>query len=199
MFPIEKVTGFPFGEEFVGDKGLDEAVAKEFGEGIKGLCGGGREEVEAAGLIEESAGAEDVKMGMEYEVIAEGLNAGDGGEFSVGEIELKAHPVAEGFGGGAKEVVEEVAALAENTAQHAGHGEDELAVWNGLAEGFGDPVAGGTDAPLVASRTDVAALASKGEEALVAAVGIGTDEAGESGGEVAAFEEIVYGLDGEGS
>ena len=84
-------TGFVFGEEFVGDEGLDEAVAEEFGEGLEGLCGGGGEKVEGAGLIEESAGAENVKVRVKYEVIAEGLDAGDGGEFAFGKVELEAH------------------------------------------------------------------------------------------------------------
>ena len=94
-------------------------------------------------------------------------------------------------------MIEEVAALTEDAAQHAGNGEDELAMRNGLAQGFGDPVTGGADAALVASRADVAALAGEGEEALVAAVGIGTDEAGESGGEVAALIEAFDGFDRE--
>jgi hypothetical protein len=33
----------------------------------------------------------------------------------------------------------------------------------------------------------------------VAAIGVGTLEAGESGGEVATFVEVVYGLDGKGA
>ena len=90
MFPVEEVAGFLFGEEFVGDEGLDEAVAEELGEGVEGLCGGCGEEVEESGLIEEPAGAEDVKVRVKYEVIAECLDAGDGGEFAVGEIELEA-------------------------------------------------------------------------------------------------------------
>jgi len=171
-FPGEKIAGFFPGEELVADKSCDEAVAEEFGEGLEGMGGWSGEEMEAAGLIEESAGAEDVDVWMEYEVVAKCLDAGDSGEFSVGQVELKAHPVAEGIGGGSEEVVEEVAPLAEDAAQHAGNGEDELAVGDGLAEGFGDPVAGGADAALVAlvaSRADVAALAGEGEEALVAA------------------------------
>ena len=43
---------------------------------------------------------------MKYEVIAEGLDAGDGGELAFGLVELKSHPVAEGFCGGLEEVVE---------------------------------------------------------------------------------------------
>ena len=162
MFPGEEVAGFLFGEEFICDEGLDEAVAEEFGEGVERLCGGGGEKMEGAGLIEESAGAENVKVRVKYEVIAKCLDAGDGGEFAVGQVKLKSHPVAEGFGGGLEEVVEEVASLAEDAAQHAGHGEDELTVRDGLAEGFGDPVAGGADATLVAGRADVATLAGEG-------------------------------------
>jgi hypothetical protein len=59
-------------------------------------------------------------------------------------------------------VIEKVAPLAENAAQHARNGEDELAVRNGLAEGFGDPVAGGEDAALVAGGAEVAAFSGEG-------------------------------------
>jgi hypothetical protein len=94
VLPIEKVTGFLFGEEFAGDKGLDEVVAEEFGEGVEGLCGGSGEKMEESGLVEESAGAENVKIRVKYEVIAEGLDACDGGEFALaggGHVELDTH------------------------------------------------------------------------------------------------------------
>ena len=90
-----------------------------------------------------------------------------------------------------KRMGEEVAAFAEDAAQDLGDGEDELAVGDFVADGGGDPVAGGADAALVAGGAEVAALAGEGEEAFVAAVG--ALEAGEAGGEVAAAEE---GLDG---
>ena len=60
-----------------------------------------------------------------------------------------------------------------------------------MADGGGDPVAGGADAALVAGWTEVAALAGEGEQAFVTAVG--ALEAGEARGEVAAAEE---GFDG---
>ena len=60
-----------------------------------------------------------------------------------------------------------------------------------MANGGGDPVAGGADAALVTGWTEVAALAGEGKKAFVAA--IGTLEAGEAGGEVATAEE---GFDG---
>lgn len=98
VFPVEEVAGFLLGEEIVADEGLDEAVTEEFGEGVEGLSGRGGKEVEEAGLIEESAGAENVSMRVEYKVVAKRLDADDGGEFAVGEIELEAHPVAKGIG-----------------------------------------------------------------------------------------------------
>ena len=66
-----------------------------------------------------------------------------------------------------------------------------MAVGDFVADGGGDPVAGGADAALVTGWTEVAALAGEGEEAFVAAVGaVG---AGEAGSEVATAEE---GFDG---
>ncbi len=46
-----------------------------------------------------------------------------------------------------------------------------MAVGDFVANGGGDPVAGGADAALVAGWTKVAALAGEGEEAFVAAIG----------------------------
>mgnify|MGYP001012613309 CR=1 FL=1 len=51
-----------------------------------------------------------------------------------------------------------------------GNGEDKLAVRDFVANGGGDPVAGGADAALVTGGTKVAALAGEGEEAFVVAV-----------------------------
>ena len=89
-----------------------------------------------------------------------------------------------------------MAAFAEDAAQDAGDGEDELAVGDFVADGGGDPVAGGADAALVAGGAEVAALAGEGEEAFVAAVR--ALEAGEAGGEVATAEKGLDGGDGGG-
>jgi hypothetical protein len=93
-----------------------------------------------------------------------------------------------------EEVGEEVAALAEDAAEDFGDGEDELAVGHFVADGGGDPVAGGADTALMAGRAEVAALAGEGEEAFVTA--IGALESREAGGEVAAAEEGFDGGDG---
>jgi hypothetical protein len=62
-----------------------------------------------------------------------------------------------------EEVGEELAALAEDAAQDFGDGEDELAVGDFVADGGGNPVAGGADAALMAGWAEVAALAGEGE------------------------------------
>ena len=67
-------------------------------------------------------------MGVEDEVVAEGVDSGDGGEFSIGEVEAGAEEFLEGFVGGFEEEVEEVAAFAELAAQDFRDGENELAV-----------------------------------------------------------------------
>ena len=59
-----------------------------------------------------------------------------------------------------EEMGERHAALAEDAAQDFGDGEDKLAVGNFVADGGGDPVAGGADAALVAGWAEVAALLS---------------------------------------
>jgi hypothetical protein len=134
---------------------------------------------------------EDVEVGVEDEVIAEGVDGGDGSEFAIGEIEAGAEGFLEGVGGGFEEEVEEVAAFAEDAAEDFGDGEDELAVGDFVADGGRDPIGGLADAALVAGRAEVAALAGEGEEAFVTAVG--AVEAEEAGGEVAAAEEVADG------
>ena len=46
--------------------------------------------------VEEAVGGEDVEVGMKDEVIAEGVDSGDGGEFPIGEVEADAEGIAEG-------------------------------------------------------------------------------------------------------
>ena len=66
-----------------------------------------------------------------------------------------------------------------------------MAVCNFVANGGGDPVAGGADAALVAGGTEVAAFAGEGEKAFVAAIrAVETEEAG---GEIAAAKEVADG------
>jgi hypothetical protein len=193
VFPGEEVGEFGGADEFGVVECVKEAVAEESDGGTE-IFGG--HAVEAAIGGEESVGSEEVEVGVENEVVSEGVDGGDGSDTAIGEVEAGAEGVLEGGGGGVEEVGEKVAAFAKDAPQDAGNGEDKLAVWDFVADGGGDPVAGGADAALMAARAEVAALAGKGEEAFVAAVR--ALEAGESGGEVATAEKGLDGGDGGG-
>lgn len=191
VFPCEELAEFFFADELLGAQDGEKAVAEDFSERFEGFDG---KFVEGAVSVVKAGGGEDVKVGMEDEVVTEGLDGGDGGELAVGEVEAGAEPIAQGFDGGAEKQVEEVASLAEDAAQGPGHGEDELAVGDVVAEGVADPVASGADAALMAGGAEVATLAGKGEELFVAA--IGALKAGETSGEVTAAVEAID--DGDG-
>ena len=148
-----------------------------------------RQDVEAPLPIHQPGGGEHVEVGMEVEVVPESLHGGDGGELSIRQLESRPHPISEAFDGCAEEMIEELAALAEDPAEGFRHRKHELAMRHLEAEDSGDPVAGLADFALMAARAEVARLAGEGEEALVAAVG--ALEPRESGSEVAAAMELA--------
>jgi hypothetical protein len=150
--------------------------------------------VEATVGGEEAVGSQDVEMRVEDEVVAKGVEGGDGSDAALGEVESGAEGVLKGVDGGVEENGEELAAFAEDAAQDAGDGEDELTMGDFVADRGGDPCAGGADAALVAGGAEVAAFAGEGEESFVPAVG--TLETGEAGSEVATAEEGLDGVDG---
>jgi hypothetical protein len=188
VFPGEEFGEFFRADMFPVAQGVEEAVAEEFDGGGEILGG---HAVEATVRGEETVGGEDVEVRVKDQIITEGVDGGDGTDFSVGEVEAGAEDFLESIGGGFEEEVEEVAALAENAAENLGDGEDELAVGDIVADGGGDPIGGLADAALVAGRAEVAALAGEGEQAFVAAVGAVETE--EAGGEIAAAEEVADG------
>lgn len=197
VFPCEELAEFLFADELLGAQDGKEAVAKELGKWLETLYG---KFVEGAVLVVETGGGEDMKVRVEDEVVAEGLDGGDCGELAVGEVKAGVEPIAQRFDGGAEKQVEEVASLTEDAAQGPGHGENELAVGDVVAEGVADPVAGGADTALMAGGAEVATLAGEGEELFVAA--IGALKAGETSGEVAAAVEAIddgNGIAAEGS
>lgn len=188
--PGEKLAGFFLADEFFLMQRGDEAVAKQVGEWLDAFDG---QEMEAARAIDEDACGEDVEVRMEIEVIAKGLDGGDGGEPALGVVEPGAHPIAQGLQADAEEVVEEPAPLAEDAAEGLGHREDELTVRNVEAQVAGDPVAEGSDAALMTTWAEMPGLAGEGEELFVAAVG--ALEPGEAGGEIAAAVELADDFD----
>jgi hypothetical protein len=80
-------------------QGVEEAVTEEVDGG--GEVFGGHA-MEAAVWGEEAVGGEDeeVEVGVEDEVVAEGVDGGDGSEFAIGEVEASAEGFLERFGGG---------------------------------------------------------------------------------------------------
>ena len=184
VLPREQVGESAGADEPGFAQGLEKAVAEEFDDGLGAFVG---QAVEGAFAVEEPAGGQNMEVRVEDKVVAECVDGGDGGEPPVGQVEAGAEGVPEGVGGGLEEKGEEVAAFAEDAAEHAWDGEDELAVRDLAADGGGDPGAGGADAAHVAGGAEVASLAGEGHELLVSAVW--TLEAGESGGEVAAAVE----------
>ena len=194
VFPGEEVGEFAGADEFGIAQGVEEAVAEEFDGGCE-VFGG--HAVEAAVGGEESVGGKDMEVGVIDQVIAEGVDSGDGSDAAVGEGEAGAKGILKGGSGGVEQVGEEVAALAKDAAQDLGDGEDELAVGDLVADGVGDPFADGAGATLVAGGAEVAALAGEGVQAFVAAVW--ALETCEAGGEVAATEEGLEGGDGVGA
>ena len=191
VFPGKEVGKFGGTDEFGVVEGVEEAVAEEFDGGSE-ILGGHAVEATVGG--KESVGGQTMKMRVENEVVAEGVEGGDGSDAALGEVEASAEGVLKGVDGGVEENGEELAAFAEDAAQDAGDGEDELTVGNFVADGGGDPFAGGADAALVAGGAEVAAFAGEGEESFVTAVW--TLEAGEAGGEVTTAEEGLDGGDG---
>ena len=101
VFPGEQVGEFAVADELGFAQGVEEAVAEEF-DGRFEVFGGHAVEMAVGG--EEAVGSEDVEVRVEDQVIAEGVNGGDGSEFALGEVEAGAEGVAESFGGGVKEV-----------------------------------------------------------------------------------------------
>ena len=193
VFPGEEVGELFWTDEFGVAEGVEKVVAEKF-DGGREVVGG--HAVEAAIGGEESVGSEKVEVRVEDEVVAEGVEGGDGSDAALGEVESGAEGVLKAFDGGMKEYGEELAAFSEDDAQDFWDGEDELAVGNFVADGGGNPLAGGADAALVAGGAEVAAFAGESEEAFVATVG--TLEPGEAGGEVAAAEKRLDSGDGGG-
>ncbi len=134
----EEFGDFLSAEVFAVAKDLEEAVPEEFGDGGEAVIG---HSVEAAFFVEQAVGGEDMEVRVEDEVIPEGVDGGSGGDATGEQVEAGAEGVAQAFGGGLEKEMKEVAAFAENAAQHLREGEHELAVGDVVADGGGDPCA----------------------------------------------------------
>jgi len=82
VFPSEQVSEFAGADELGVAQGVEEAVAEEF-DGRVEVFGGHAVEMAVGG--EEAVGGEDVEVRVEDQIVAEGVDGGDGSEFAVGE------------------------------------------------------------------------------------------------------------------
>ena len=136
VFPGAELIKLPRADKFGFAQVVEKAVAEQFyGWGEAFL----RHAVESAIGGKEAVGREDVEMRMEDQVIAEGVDGGDGTDASVGEVESCAEGILQGGCGGVEQEGEEVAALTENATQDSGDGEDELPVRDIMADAGADP------------------------------------------------------------
>jgi hypothetical protein len=194
VFPGEEIGRLAFAEVFAGAEGLEETVSEQFGEGEEVLFG---HAVKAPFIVKQAGGGEEVEVGVENKVVPEGVEGGGSGYAPGGQGEAGAEGITQAAGSGLEKEVEEMAALAEDSAQDLGNGKDELAVGDGVADGSGDPFARLADAALVAGRAEVPGLAGESQEPFVAAVR--AKQAGEAGGEIATAEEGTDGGNGIGA
>ena len=103
VFPGEEIGKFGGTDEFGVAEGVKEAVAEEFDGGSE-VFGG--HAVEAAVGGEESVGGKDMEVRVVDEVVAEGVDSGNGPDATVGEAEADPKGVLEGGGGSVEELGE---------------------------------------------------------------------------------------------
>jgi len=87
VFPGEEIGDLLGAEVFFVTKDLEEAAAEEFGDGGEAFLGHG---VEAPFLVEQAVSSEDMKMRVEDEVVAKGVDGGSDGETTGGQAETGA-------------------------------------------------------------------------------------------------------------
>jgi len=157
----------------------------------------GRQGNEAAIGCEGAVGHQAVKMRMEVNELAEGLNGDDGAGDHIVAAEGGAVNFKHGLPGEDRQALEQRAVIAEEDAQALGHGKDELAMRDVIADVVGDMQAQEDGPLLMARRADAALLTGKRDEELVAA--IGAADAGEAAVQVAAGQKGVDGFGDDGA
>ena len=100
VFPGKEIGQFGGTDEFGVAEGVEEVVAEEFDGGSE-IFGG--HAVEAAIRGEESICGKNVEVGVENEVVSEGVDGGDGPDSTLEEAEADPKGVLEGGGGRVEE------------------------------------------------------------------------------------------------
>ena len=184
MLPTQQVGEFALTDELVLAQEVQKAMPKDFVERANVAF---RQPVKAAVGRKEAVADEHMQVRMEDEVVAKGVDGGHGSNPALRQVKLDAKYVSDGFNGALKEEADQAPALAKDAAQHLGHGEDELTMGHGVADGARNPLACAPYTPLMTSRAEVALLAGEGQKTLVTT--IRTFQAGEAGGQVPTSHE----------
>ena len=146
---------------------------------------------------EQSVGHQQVQMGMEVEVFAEGVNGHDDAGHALRLFQGDAHDITDTLLGDAAEVFEQIAVVPEIRTQHLRDGEGHVAVGNREEDGLGEQGSEELYLFLVAGGTKPTALAGEGEQVVFLAVV--TADSGEAPFQVPAVHELVHHLGDDGA
>jgi hypothetical protein len=138
-----------------------------------------------------------MQVGMPVDEAAEGLNGGEDTGDDIGLAEGRAHEVAERAVGDAGEDSQELAVVEEVGTQALGHGEDVLAVGDGIEDLVLEPIGPDLESFGVAGGAEDAGLAAEGDEEL--GVTLVAAHAGKALFEDTAVEEALDGAPGGSS
>ena len=125
-------------------------------------------------------GHQRVQVGVEVQILAEGVNGHDDAGDAFGQAQARAQKLDQALVGDAAEVFEQIAVVAEVRAEHLGDAEHEMPVRHRIEDALGQQRPEELDLLLVAGRAEPAALAGEGQQAVLLAV-IAPD-AGEAAG-----------------
>ncbi len=154
-------------------------------------------DVEQPGAHEQTVSDQSMQVGMEVQVLAEGVAGHDNTGQDLGQAERGAQVFDQALVRDAAEVLEQVAIEAEVWAQHLGHAESEVAMRDREGDRLGQQRPEELDLLLVAGGTEPTTLAREREQVLVLAV-IAT-YTGEAAFEVAAVQKLVDDLRDDGA
>ena len=158
MFPGLHAGNQFWGDEFVGEQFLENAVAKEFGQNaVRDL----RCELEDAVGIEQTVGDPCVNTRMKIEVFAIGVEGENKGRNTFGEIEGELEGLGDGFLSEGRDAPEKSAVALKEGTKQLGQGQNEVAVWDGEENVINEVCGGGLDLALMAGWAEPSTFAGE--------------------------------------
>ena len=102
----------------------------------------------------EPVGHQRVQVGVEVQILAEGLNGHDDAGDAFGQAQARAQKLDQALVGDAAEVFEQIAVIAEVWAEHPGDAEHEMPVRHRIEDALGQQRPEELDLLLVAGRAE---------------------------------------------